>query len=174
MDSAWVAGAFGLIGSLIGALATLAGIRMTNLHANRTQAETLHRERVAVLHAYASELELIGQLAAARAEVMRMQSEKGAALQTSLLRTEVIGKPFFLSRMSEQVGLIPPKLAEELTTAYVMCETTDGGVLRWVEHEEQIRPASLLTLANLMSGAANRCAGAAAAVRAWLAENHAA
>lgn len=170
MDSAWVAGAFGLVGALIGALATLGGIGMSNSHQEKIKAADLGRERTAVLHAYAAELELIAQLAEARSNALRRNAENGISLPASILRSEIIGKPYFLSRMGDQLSLIPPKLIEELTTAFVMCDAADSFVLRWVEHGEVVHPPSLGTLVTLMAAAAERCTKSATVVRQWMAD----
>ena len=166
MESAWVAGAFGLIGSVIGALATIVALRMSNAHQRKVRAEELMRERDALLSAFAAELDLIAQLTSARSTVIRRNAEQDEALPTALLRTELIGSPFYFSKLGDRVSAIPPALVEEIATAYALCSAADTAILRWVEHEDVALPLSLRNLATLLDSASAKCKESASKLRA--------
>lgn len=157
MESAWVAGAFGLIGSVIGAGATLWGMHISNIHQGKLKNEELVRERDGLLSAFAAELELIANITAARATVIAAAADKGQPLPSKLLRADLIGIPHYFGKLSDRVSAVPPALVEDIATAYSLCGVADAAIVRWLEPEGMVPPTALVTLSTLLHSAGAKC-----------------
>ncbi|KFN42315.1 hypothetical protein [Arenimonas oryziterrae] len=138
MNDAWIAAVFGLVGSVLGAGATMLGSWLSSHTERKKLAEQRLREQVAVSLALAAELKMMAAQNQAITNAFARFVEEGHALDTALLKAELTGTPLFYSRVCDRPDAVPSELIGEVVSAYALFAMANAGLQRWALAVPQI------------------------------------
>ncbi len=163
--SAAIAAGSGLIGAFIGSRAAIKAVKLQQDDARRARNEELKEVQRHTCRAIAAEIGTIGDICEARSTGFRRQAARGQLLPSTYLQKELIGQPFYYSKLGDQVRAIPLDLVEYVAIFYALCAAYDSALQRNMLVID-IDANALLALANMLDRLTERATATTLKLRA--------